>query len=543
MARRAGVFSAAIVMLTAVAVLRATPAAPQGEVPCAIASVQDGQLDWQSATSPSRALTVPYEAVVLIAGPDPAAPIQVSIEALGTSWTVFDGRPSAAGAVVIDVSDHARYGVGLYDLRVSGGCAASVWVDVSGRSPLTTPAGLGASGFVLAGLVLVVWSILRGNAWRGAFGGLVLGLGVAVLLQQFGILPLTVVPLMVVSGGAAVAGGAGGAVAQRLRPAPGPLEGVATEEPPAGPPEGPTPTPAPPPHEEEGPTPAEQDVLLGASAPRRVPVGREVTLRFLAYREDLASELERQVAERSPTAQTLLGLASARWQVGTPVVVTIAAKGLDISRPSEDFKWNGSLHILEFDAAVPEGSTIGTIVVKYDVAVDGIVVARLRHDLDVTPADDAAAGVATPQAEELVVRGVQPARSAFASYASHDRSRVLDRVSAIRSFTKIDVWLDTLSLHPGDRWQKTIAEEIRARDVFLLFWSTSAAASRWVEWEWRAALRDKHEDALQIQPLEPVASAPPPPELAHLHFGDVLIDVRSAQHTAEHGDSHPADGE
>lgn len=547
MARRAGVISATILMLTAVVAFAATPGTAQAEVPCAVASLQEGRLDWQSATSPSRALKLPYEAVVLIAGPDPSAPIEVSVEALGTSWTIFEGRPSAGGAVAIDVSDHARYGVGLYDLRVSGGCSASVWVEVTGRSPLTKPAGILASLFALVGLALVVWSIVRGNAWRGAFGGLVLGLGVAILLQQFAVLPLTVIPLMVVGGGAAVAGGAGGAVAQRVG---GRVGGAEAEGPPVPgtPPRGrsrwwrgsrrsaPEPDLAP-----TGPTADEQGVLLGASSPRRVQVGREVTLRFLAYREDLAAEVEHRVAERSPTAHTLLGLASCRWQVGTPVVVTVSAKGLDIGRPRGAFEWNGSLHILEFDATAPEGSTTGTVVVKYDVAVDGIVVARLRHDLDVTSADGAAAGARAAHGEEVSVLGVQPARTAFASYASEDRSRVLDRVAAIRSYAKIDVWLDTLSLHPGDRWEEAIAEEIRVRDVFLLFWSARAAASRWVEWEWRAALRDKDEGALQLQPLEPVAAAPPPPELSHLHFGDVVVDLRSALQATDHGEEPGAE--
>jgi hypothetical protein len=204
--------------------------------------------------------------------------------------------------------------------------------------------------------------------------------------------------------------------------------------------------------------------------------------------------------------------------VGTPVTVVASAKGLDITPPFAQFAWNGALHIVEFDATVPDDAGPTTVVVKYDVSVDGITVARIRHDLEIGPAPAAAA----PQ----LVLGVRPATTAFASYASEDRARVIDRVAAIRNFAKVDVWLDTLSLHPNDQWKDAITHEILARDVFLLFWSRAAAASPWVDWEWRSALRDKGETALQLQPLDPPSEAPPPEELQHLHFGDPLIDVR-----------------
>ena len=86
--------------------------------------------------------------------------------------------------------------------------------------------------------------------------------------------------------------------------------------------------------------------------------------------------------------------------------------------------------------------------------------------------------------------------------------------------------LDCLSLRPGDEFKKTLRSEIQQREIFLLFWSRHAQASKWVEWEWRTALRFKKREAIQPHPLDSVTIAPPPKELAMLHFGDPYMMMR-----------------
>jgi len=120
----------------------------------------------------------------------------------------------------------------------------------------------------------------------------------------------------------------------------------------------------------------------------------------------------------------------------------------------------------------------------------------------------------------------EAARTAFASYASADRARVLDRVAAVRISAGLDVFLDCLSLHPSEEWKLRLGNEIRSRDLFLLFWTAAAAESEWVTWEWRTALADKGKDAVQVHPLE--SGVMPPEQLKDLHFGDVMMLVRDA---------------
>lgn len=167
--------------------------------------------------------------------------------------------------------------------------------------------------------------------------------------------------------------------------------------------------------------------------------------------------------------------------------------------------------ILVGGTAMPEADTL----LKFDVLIADIVVAMLRLDLEI-------ARRAAPEPAEV---SSQAARTAFASYSSTDRQRVLDRIDAVRIAAGLDVFLDCLSLKPSEQWKPRLDQEIRARDLFLLFWSQAAASSPWVEWEWREALALKGMAAMQIHPLENAVL--PPPELEALHFGSVAMYART----------------
>jgi hypothetical protein len=128
----------------------------------------------------------------------------------------------------------------------------------------------------------------------------------------------------------------------------------------------------------------------------------------------------------------------------------------------------------------------------------------------------------TKKAESTAIG--EPARTAFASYSSKDRLRVLDRVDAIQISAGIDVFQDCLDLNPGEEFKPRLDNEIRERDLFLLFWSKSASESKWVNWELETALKEKGEQALQLHPLDP--GVKPPAGLEKLNIGSVAMWVR-----------------
>lgn len=259
-------------------------------------------------------------------------------------------------------------------------------------------------------------------------------------------------------------------------------------------------------------------VALGASAPRAAAIGAEFTARFIAHVPGRERAVAARLADLSPDGRAHLNVKQCQWAPGTAVTVTLRARGLQVEPPARTFTWNGEEQVEEFDVTVPAATPPGTLVLKFDAAIEGIVVATLRVDLVVT------AAATTLKARTSAT--TTAARTAFASYASADRARVLDRIAAVRIAAGLDVFVDCLSLHPGDTWRARLDAEIRARDVFLLFWSASASQSDEVSWEWRTAVAARGAEAVQLHPLDP--DVHPPAELADRHAGDGLMWVRRA---------------
>src|SRR4029077_9968227 len=74
--------------------------------------------------------------------------------------------------------------------------------------------------------------------------------------------------------------------------------------------------------------------------------------------------------------------------------------------------------------------------------------------------------------------------SAFASYSSKDADPVTQSLSSLAHWAPtLDIFQDCLDLTPNEKCKEQIGVEIAKRDVFLLFWSRNAIASKWVLWE------------------------------------------------------------
>jgi hypothetical protein len=272
------------------------------------------------------------------------------------------------------------------------------------------------------------------------------------------------------------------------------------------------PNTAPPPPGVETPEP----VHLGASAPQAVKPGSEFTARFVAYVKGCEEETLRLVQKLSSRSATQLGLQTCRWQPGTNVEVVLSARGLKVAPARQQFVWQGSRSLLEFDISVPKNARQDVTVLKFDVLIEGVAVARLRLDLEIS-------GIANPARTAV---NAKAARTAFASYSAEDRQRVLDRLAALRISAGLDIFLDCMSLHASEAWKAQLEEEIKERELFLLFWSAAASKSHWVDWEWHTALRARGKSAMQIHPLE--VGIQPPDELKDLHFGDAYMLARNA---------------
>ena len=254
------------------------------------------------------------------------------------------------------------------------------------------------------------------------------------------------------------------------------------------------------------------DVWLGAATPPWVSPNSEFVARFLAYTAKNRRHVATVVEAETPEAKILFDLYACQWEPGTKITVALSVNELHIESSSQSFVWNGKWVVLRFDVTVPKVVQTPRVVLRFDISIEGLIVARLRPEIRIT------ADSSSSEAVEVLAELKAP-DTAFASYDSRDRQEVFGRIRSLQIFTGMDVFLDCLSIRPGEKWKDKIKSEILQRDIFWLFWFTSAKESPWVEWEWRTALTDKTINAIQPHPLEPSDIAPPPVELAALQFG------------------------
>jgi TIR domain-containing protein len=171
----------------------------------------------------------------------------------------------------------------------------------------------------------------------------------------------------------------------------------------------------------------------------------------------------------------------------------------------------------------PQDASLGTHIASFTIFIGPLQISRLHFELYVTSSVE-------PRASSAVrkISSQSRVKRAFASYASEDREEVLARVQGItKALPDLELFLDVLALRSGEKWEERIREQISTRDVFYLFWSLAASRSRWVDWEWRTALVIRGRDYIDPVPLQPASIAPPPVELADLHFNDWTLALRS----------------
>lgn len=278
-----------------------------------------------------------------------------------------------------------------------------------------------------------------------------------------------------------------------------------------GPPSPPSVAPSLPPTPEAPAAAPAETVLLGGSAPKSVRPGTGFAARFAAYVprfERKVRALLSQAAGRKHRPR--LGTKGGRWAVGSRVSVRLSAPGLEAEVKEQAFAWDGEYWTLDFPVTVPAGAALGTVPLSFDVTLEGLRVGLVTLEVE----------IGKETAAERIARALESIRSVFVSYAHEDREDVYERVASLEALTHIDFFVDAESLRMGEVWEPRLEREILGRDLFLLFWSRRAKASKWVRREWGFALDHKGYDGMQLHLLERVEPKSVPPRLRKLHLED-----------------------
>jgi serine/threonine protein kinase len=267
------------------------------------------------------------------------------------------------------------------------------------------------------------------------------------------------------------------------------------------------------------PIAADQSQLVDVSAfaPRTVPPGGRALVQVYlhvpgqaAEAAKLAKEADREADRRG--VRTL----SAVLAVGQTVQVALDAPGLRIDEPVQSLVWTGEPCACQFLVKVPRTAAGATFHLRVRVMMSSVPVGALRFTLTAVAREnsDPSLGIRGDAAHEN--------KRAFLSYAAPDRAEVLRTVQTLNA-AHIGFFLDLLSLTPGERWEKRLYEEIDRCDLFLLFWSSDAAKSKWVTREAEYALKRRQGGTLpEIAPiiLEGPPVPPVPDSLKDIHFND-----------------------
>ena len=219
---------------------------------------------------------------------------------------------------------------------------------------------------------------------------------------------------------------------------------------------------------------------------------------------------------------------------GTVVHFDLSIPPLKVDEPVESLVWRGRPEAVQFAVRVPAGCPSGTVIGTVGVSVASVPIGRVRFRLTVTDATSAPPASAPPASAPAVPTGDEALRyrTAFVSYASADRAKVVARLQML-SVAGISYFQD-IDMEPGERWERALYRQMDDCDLFLLFWSDAARSSEWVRKEVAYALERGQVDDRQRPHIRPVIIEGPPfvppwEELSHLHFNDKLLYVLAGE--------------
>ena len=262
--------------------------------------------------------------------------------------------------------------------------------------------------------------------------------------------------------------------------------------------------------------PVSEPVLFGVAAPRSAAPGSGFTASFAAYiaaargaaqehLEKLGEKDDRVVMDIPPDREP-------RWRIGAPVAIRLTGEHITVVPGERSFEWNGRENLASFTVQVKANAPSGTLQLCFHVFLGPVQIAFIPLGVAIATSAGAAP---TPRLD------VRAPSSVFASYSSKDAESVTRSLSTLTRWAPtLDIFQDCLDLKSNDAFKPQLQKEIAARDVFLLFWSRNASASKWVLWEFERAQVKPGLNAILPIPLEDPAIAPPPAGFEDKHLRD-----------------------
>ena len=153
------------------------------------------------------------------------------------------------------------------------------------------------------------------------------------------------------------------------------------------------------------------------------------------------------------------------------ITVRLTGEHVGITPAEHNFEWNGRENLATFAVQVEADAPHVTLQIFFHVFLGPVQIAFIPVPVSVS---------ARPTDRKSPQVDLRPPSSAFASYSSKDAEAVSRSLSTLAHWAPSWTYFqDCLDLTPNERFKARLAAEIAARDIFLLFWSCNARASKW----------------------------------------------------------------
>jgi hypothetical protein len=277
----------------------------------------------------------------------------------------------------------------------------------------------------------------------------------------------------------------------------------------------------------------QEDIVdVSAFAPESGNAGENILVQVFLHRVDDAT-IAKALARKTDAEATHRGIATLTKEIarGQNVEIILEAPGLEIAEPLQSLIWRGEPRACQFLVSLPAEAAGRTSHFRVRLFLgtkpESIPVGSLYFAFKVHDSHNLFTSAADIQGDLA-----QRYKYAFLSYASADRAEVLKRAQALKA-ARIDFFHDLLSMEPGTLFEPRLFQEIDRCDLFMLFWSSSAAQSEWVRREAEYALVRQRASRGAVPDITPIIlegpPVPKPPEtLKGIHFNDAIRYVIAA---------------
>ncbi len=258
-------------------------------------------------------------------------------------------------------------------------------------------------------------------------------------------------------------------------------------------------------------------VEFSAIAPKQLIRGDYSIIHVIMYENTSRHIVESLIREMGETAQeSRSGIHIINE--GSLIKIVLSSADITIDENVETGVWQGDHLNFSFAIFLPEHFKKRQLLFTASVFVNDVIACKLKFIVK-----------CSAFLNQKIAVSRQDIFSAFVSYASQDRNRVAAIIQGMKKARPdMDVFFDVESLRSGDDWERALYREIDKRDILFLCWSHFARDSKWVDAEWRYALKQKGVEYIEPIPIESPDDCPPPTELNHKHFNDKLLFIINA---------------